>query len=42
MLHKHSFVLKVQKSKTAASVFVTHDDGYSLSNGSGFSVAPRD
>jgi len=38
LLYKHSFCLKVEKSKTAGRIFVTHDDGYSLSCGSGMSV----
>ncbi|WP_396329407.1 LPD29 domain-containing protein [Burkholderia anthina] len=37
---KHSFVLKVQPSPTAAKYFVTHDDGYSMMCGSGQSVIP--
>ncbi|HDR9169540.1 TPA: hypothetical protein QDB40_003537 [Burkholderia vietnamiensis] len=41
-LHKHSFVLKAETSKTAARYFVTHDDGYSMAHGSGHTVAPRD
>ncbi|WP_109479903.1 LPD29 domain-containing protein [Paraburkholderia sp. C35] len=41
-LWKHSFVMRVQKSTTAARFFVTHDDGYSMSCGSGHSVAPSD
>lgn len=38
VLYKNSDRLKVEKSKTAARVFVTHDDGYSRSNGSGFTA----
>lgn len=37
-LHKRSDRLKVEKSPTAGRVFVTHDDGYSRTNGSGFSA----
>jgi len=37
-LYKHSDRLKVLPSKTAASIFVTHDDGYSRDCGSGFSA----
>lgn len=41
-LSKHSDRLKVDKSATAAAVFVTHDDGYSRTNGAGMSVVPTD
>lgn len=41
-LHKRSDRLKVEKSATAARVFVTHDDGYSRSNGSGFSAVAHE
>lgn len=41
-LHKHTDRLKVEKSKTAGRVFVTHDDGYSRTNGSGFSAVSID
>ena len=37
-LAKHSDRLKVQTSTTAAKIFETHDDNYSKTNGSGFSV----
>lgn len=40
-LAKHSDRLKVQKSATLAKVFITHDDDYSRTNGSGFSVVPE-
>ena len=39
-LYKHSDRLAVAQSKTAASVFVTHDDGYSRSCGAGMSAVP--
>lgn len=39
VLHKISDRMAVAKSKTAASIFVTHDDGYSRSNGTGMSAA---
>ncbi|WP_175992694.1 LPD29 domain-containing protein [Burkholderia vietnamiensis] len=42
VLHKHSFVFKLEPSKTAGRYFVTHDDGYSMMCGSGHTVAPRD
>ncbi|MBN3733185.1 LPD29 domain-containing protein [Burkholderia sp. Tr-20390] len=38
VLCKHSDRLKVVKSPTAGSVFVTHDDGYSRTNGAGMSA----
>lgn len=38
VLHKSTDSLKVNKSKTAGAVFVTHDDGYSKAHGSGFSA----
>ncbi|KKB60809.1 hypothetical protein WM40_27045 [Robbsia andropogonis] len=38
VLHKHTFCLTVEKSKTAGRIFVTHDDGYSRSCGSGMSA----
>ncbi|PAB33121.1 hypothetical protein CC202_09545 [Pseudomonas savastanoi] len=38
-LNRSSDRLRGRVSKTAQSVFVTHDDGYSRSNGSGFSAA---
>ncbi len=41
-LSKHSDRLKVDKSVTAAAVFVTHDDGYSRTNGAGMSAVPTD
>lgn len=41
-LYKHSDRMKVERSKTAAKVFVTHDDGYSRSCGAGFSAVPVD
>ncbi|MGX8291508.1 LPD29 domain-containing protein [Xanthomonas oryzae] len=41
-LGKHSDRLKVDKSATAAAVFVTHDDGYSRTNGAGISAVPID
>lgn len=41
-LHKHSDRLKVTPSKTAARIFVTHDDGYSRACGSGFSAVSVD
>lgn len=37
-LYKHSDRLKIEKSKTVASCFVTHDDGYSRSCGAGVSA----
>lgn len=40
-MSKHSFVMKVQPSPTAAKYFVTHDDGYSMMCGSGRSVVPN-
>lgn len=40
ILHKHSDRLKVEESPTAKRVFITHDDNYSSTNGSGFSVMP--
>lgn len=39
-LHMHSDRLKVIESPTAKRAFVTHDDNYSKTNGSGFSVMP--
>lgn len=39
-LYKHSDRLAVASSKTAAGVFVTHDDGYSRACGSGMSAVP--
>lgn len=41
-LYKHSDRMKVAKSATAGRVFVTHDDGYSRSTGSGFSAVSVD
>lgn len=41
-LSKHSDRLKVQESPTAKRAFVTHDDNYSNTSGSGFSVMPTD
>ncbi|HDR8994483.1 TPA: hypothetical protein QDB01_000360 [Burkholderia vietnamiensis] len=41
VLWKHSFVMKVKPSPTAAKYFVTHDDGYSMMCGSGHSVIPN-
>jgi len=41
-LYKQSDRLAVAKSKTAASVFVTHDDGYSRSCGCGMSAVALD
>ncbi|WP_394326518.1 LPD29 domain-containing protein [Xylella fastidiosa] len=41
-LVSYSDRLNVNKSITAASVIVTHDDGYSRTNGSGMSVVPTD
>lgn len=40
ILYKHSDRLKVIESPTAKRAFVTHDDNYSKTNGSGFSVMP--
>jgi hypothetical protein len=37
-LAKHADRFKVNTSKTAARKFITHDDGYSLSVGAGFSA----
>lgn len=42
VLHKRSDRMKVEKSATAGRVFVTHDDGYSRSNGSGFSAVAHE
>lgn len=42
VLHKTSDRLKVHKSRTAGRVFVTHDDGYSLTNGSGYSAVDHE
>jgi len=42
VLHKTSDRLKVHKSATAGRVFVTHDDGYSRTNGSGFSAVAHE
>lgn len=39
-LYKHSDRLAVAPSKTAAGVFVTHDDGYSRACGAGMSAVP--
>lgn len=39
-LYKHSDRLAVASSKTAAAVFVTHDDGYSRACGAGMSAVP--
>lgn len=41
-LGKHSDRLKVEKSNTAARVFITHDDGYSRDCGAGISAVPVD
>ncbi|ALR06272.1 hypothetical protein XFHB_04800 [Xylella fastidiosa] len=41
-LMKHNDRLNFNKSITAASVIVTHDDGYSRTNGSGISAVPND
>ncbi|PLX76774.1 MAG: hypothetical protein C0607_03690 [Azoarcus sp.] len=41
-LYKHSDRMKVAQSATAGRVFVTHDDGYSRTNGSGFSAVSLD
>lgn len=41
-LYMNSDRLKINKSPTAGKVFVTHDDGYSANNGSGFSAVPSD
>ncbi|MDD0873377.1 hypothetical protein LOD47_11110, partial [Xylella fastidiosa subsp. multiplex] len=41
-LTKHSDRINVNKSITAASVIVTHDDGYSRTNGCGISAVPTD
>ena len=38
IMAKHSDRMKIQKSATAAKIFATHDDNYSKTNGSGFSV----
>ena len=38
VMAKNSDRLRVGKSPTAAAYFVTHDDNYSMTNGSGFSV----
>ncbi len=38
---KNSDRLRVTKSPTAAAYFVTHDDNYSKTNGSGLSVMPE-
>ncbi len=37
-LTKHTYRPKAEKSVTAGKVFVTHDDGYSRTNGAGFSA----
>lgn len=42
VLSKRSDRMKVEKSATAAAVFVTHDDGYSRTNGAGMSAVPAD
>jgi hypothetical protein len=42
VLRKHSDRLKVEHSKTAARVFITHDDGYSRAVGGGISVVNVD
>lgn len=42
VLYKRSDRLKVLASPTAKKVFVTHDDGYSRTNGSGMSVVAHD
>lgn len=42
ILTKHSDRMKVEKSPTAAKVFATHDDNYSKTCGSGFSVVAVD
>jgi hypothetical protein len=39
-LYKQSDRLKIERSKTVAKVFVTHDDGYSRSCGCGMSAVP--
>lgn len=41
-LAKHADRLKVNPSKTAARKFITHDDGYSLSLGAGYSAVSVD
>lgn len=41
-LYKSSDRMKVEDSATVGRVFVTHDDGYSLSNGSGFSAVAHE
>lgn len=40
LLYKQSDRLKVEDSPTAKRAFITHDDNYSKTNGSGFSVLP--
>lgn len=42
VLYRHSDRLAVAESKTAKSVFVTHDDGYSRQVGAGFSAVGLD
>ncbi|MCY0387921.1 hypothetical protein OVY01_11875 [Robbsia sp. Bb-Pol-6] len=42
VIAKHTFTPKVGKSATALSVFVTHDDGYSKTSGSGMSAVNVD
>ena len=42
VLHKNTDRMKVEKSATAGRVFVTHDDGYSRTNGSGFSAVAHE
>lgn len=42
ILWKHSDRLRVCKSATASSVFVTHDDGYSVQVGAGITAVPHD
>jgi hypothetical protein len=41
-LEKHTYRPKAEMSATAGKVFVTHDDGYSRSNGAGFSAVNVD
>ena len=41
-LYKNSDRMKVEHSKTAAKVFVTHDDGYSRACGAGYSAVPAE
>lgn len=39
-LYKHTYRFKAAPSKTAARVFITHDDGYSRMCGAGMSAVP--